>query len=90
MKCNLVHNRLLSLPDFREVPAKLQTHLDQCVHCQAWFARVIKLEASIAHLRVPVTDGKIKSVLLQTLRSSEQISRASQTVKKITTVPDGR
>lgn len=64
MTCQSIQNRVLLLPDPRQVPADLRTHLDACPACAAWWCRAARLETLLELLPAPPAPGDKKAALV--------------------------
>jgi hypothetical protein len=76
MNCQSLQNRILALPDPRQVPGNLRQHLDACPGCLAWWKQAAKLEGLLAHLPVPPAPADKKTALLDELSASEPVIRS--------------
>jgi hypothetical protein len=72
MKCSTLQSKLLALPDPAQVPEALQVHLNACPTCRAWHRAVVQVEAAVAALPVPPSDGQAKAALLRKLQSTPE------------------
>jgi len=72
MKCSTLQSKLLALPDPAQVPEALQAHLNACPTCRAWHRALVQVEAAIASLPVPPSDGQAKAALLRKLQSTPE------------------
>ncbi len=68
MNCQSLQNRILALPDPRQLPENLREHVDACPACLTWWNRAIHLERLLAHLPAPAPSDK-KAVLLDELNA---------------------
>jgi hypothetical protein len=70
MTCEKVQNRILALPDPRQVPDGLRGHLDDCSACNAWWKQSLQIERQLTELPVPPAPAGKKSALLADLHSA--------------------
>jgi len=82
MNCQSVRNRILSLPDPREVPDALRAHLDGCADCQRWWHQAARLERLLSQLPAPpAPDGK-KEALIDELTAAGPVIRTPVTAPR--------
>jgi len=67
MNCGTFQNRVLSLPDPRELPGPLGEHASGCAACSAWWKTAAKLEGLLAALPTPAAPAGKKELLLDEL-----------------------
>jgi len=105
MNCASARNRILALPDPAALPESLAGHLNGCPGCQAWHRVASQLDAAVATLAVPESDGSRKRQLLaqfagapaptaEPKKAPSQITRRKQIIKKpmptkATVIPSG-
>jgi hypothetical protein len=70
MTCDKVQNRILALPDPRQVPDGLRGHLDDCPACTAWWKQSLQIERQLTELPVPPAPAGKKSTLIADLHSA--------------------
>ena len=58
MNCQVVQNKILTLPDPRVVPDPLRAHVVGCAACQAWAKQAARLEALLEQLPDPARAGR--------------------------------
>lgn len=75
MNCQAVQNKILALPDPREVPEPLRAHVAGCGACQAWARQAARLEGLLEHLPVPPAPAGKKAALV------EELSRPAEPVR---------
>ena len=75
MNCQAVQNRILMLPDPREVPAALREHVLACEGCQAWAKQAARLEAILEQLPAPAAPERKKEAMLGELMQAEPVIR---------------
>jgi len=97
MNCSSARNRILALPDPEVLPESLQAHVENCAGCQAWRRLAIQVDAAVAAIPVPVSDGNVKRQLLTQFQvsptRSAKLKKPAATVdpvaKIIKTLPTG-
>jgi len=75
MTCPSVRNRILALPDPRQVPDALRAHLTACPDCLAWWGHAARVEGFLARLPVPPAPADKKADLLADLTTGPVIAR---------------
>src|SRR4051812_5695265 len=81
MTCQSAQNRVLMLPDPRQVPDALRAHLEACPACLAWWERATRLERLLEQLPAPPAPADKKAVLIDELTAARPV---------IKSVPAGR
>ena len=74
--CQAAQNRIFALPDPRQVPDPLRSHLDGCASCRRWWAGVGQLERLLAGLPAPPPAADRKALLLDELTSAGPVIRS--------------
>jgi hypothetical protein len=87
MKCSTLQSRLLALPDPSRVPEALQVHLNACPTCHAWHRALVQLEAALAALPVPPSDGQAKAALLRKFLSPPETAPVALPFRAATARP---
>jgi hypothetical protein len=77
MNCQSVQNRILALPDPRQVPDNLRAHLDACPDCLRWWNQAARLEALLEQLPAPPAPGEKKEALI------DELTAAGPVIKRI-------
>ena len=67
MNCQSFQNRVLTLPDPRQLPEPLVEHTNACSACAAWWRSAARLERLLAVLPVPPAPADKKHALLDEL-----------------------
>ena len=67
MNCQSFQNRVLTLPDPRQLPEPLVEHSNGCAACAAWWRSAARLEGLLAVLPVPPAPADKKNALLDEL-----------------------
>ncbi|MBY0251872.1 MAG: hypothetical protein K2X54_10900, partial [Methylobacterium organophilum] len=75
MKCQVVQNEILALPDPRHLPPELGAHVAGCAECHAWARKVARLGALLAQLPAPAAPAGKKDALLGELLEGEPVVR---------------
>ena len=86
MNCHSIQNRILALPDPRQVPAALREHLNGCPGCTSWWQQAVRLERLLEQLPVPSAPADKKVVLLDDLAAAGPVIRTIPVVER----PPGR
>lgn len=73
MKCEVVQNRLLALPDATRVPDDLRAHLAGCESCRGFLAQLGRLDTVLAALPVPAPSEERKVAFLEQLGAAGPI-----------------
>lgn len=81
MNCQSLQNRILALPDPRQLPENLREHVDACSACLAWWKQAIHLERLLAHLPAPAPSDK-KAVLLDELNAVEPVIKSIPSLQR--------
>lgn len=68
MNCESARTRLLAVPDPAAPSESVAGHLAGCPACRAWHRLLVGVEAGVAALPVPASDGKAKRQLLEQFR----------------------
>lgn len=68
MNCESARTRLLAHPDPAAPSESVTGHLAGCPACRAWHRLLVRVEAGVAALPVPASDGKAKRQLLEQFR----------------------
>jgi hypothetical protein len=80
MECQAVQNKILDLPDPRELPPALRDHLAGCGACRAWARQAAQLEALLAQLPVPPAPVEKKEELIDELTVGKLVIRTVPSV----------
>jgi hypothetical protein len=67
MNCQAVQNKILALPDPRQVPEQLRAHVVGCGACRAWAEHAARTEGLLEQLPVPPAPADKKSALIAEL-----------------------
>jgi hypothetical protein len=67
MNCQTVQNRILALPDPRQIPDALLVHVAGCAGCRVWAEQAARLEGLLERLPVPPAPADKKSDLIADL-----------------------
>ncbi|HSQ56883.1 MAG TPA: hypothetical protein VLM40_14165, partial [Gemmata sp.] len=67
MNCQAVQNRILALPDPRQIPDPLRDHVLSCAACRTWAEQAARLEILLERLPVPPAPADKKSDLIEDL-----------------------
>jgi hypothetical protein len=67
MNCQAIQNRILSLPDPRQIPDALLEHVAGCAGCRVWAEQAARLEGLLERLPVPPAPADKKSDLIADL-----------------------
>lgn len=76
MNCQTVRNRILSLPDPRQVPDALRGHVDSCPECARWWQHAARLERLLAELPAPPAPEGKKEALIDELTAAGPVIKA--------------
>ncbi|QJW96341.1 hypothetical protein [Frigoriglobus tundricola] len=79
MKCQAVQNQILALPDPRELPPALRSHVLACAACQAWARQAARLEGLLEQMFVPPAPAEKKEALLGELMAADPVIRSMAT-----------
>ncbi|MDB5311075.1 MAG: hypothetical protein JWO38_5277 [Gemmataceae bacterium] len=82
MNCQTLQNRILALPDPRQVPDGLREHLDACPACAAWWKRAAQLEQLLGLLPVPAAPADKKAALLDDLTAAGPVIKSIPSVDR--------
>jgi hypothetical protein len=74
MNCSTVRNRLLALADPAAVPTPVSSHLEQCAACQGWHRLLVQVEAAVAAIPVPASDGRARQDLLSQFQGDVSVN----------------
>ncbi|HJZ92545.1 MAG TPA: hypothetical protein VKE40_16840 [Gemmataceae bacterium] len=74
MNCSTVRNRLLALADPAAVPALVTAHFEQCPACQGWHRLLVQVDAAVAAIPVPASDGRAKQNVLSQFRDEVSVN----------------
>jgi hypothetical protein len=74
MNCQIIQNKILALPDPRQVPEPLRAHVAACAACQAWAKQAARLEGLIEQLPAPPAPADRKTVLVGKLVRGEPLT----------------
>jgi len=80
MTCDAIQNRLLALPDPRQVPDELRGHLDGCLACRAFLTRAVRLDKLLAAIPVPPSSEETRAAFL------DRVTEAGPVIKRIPVV----
>ncbi|HEY3787473.1 MAG TPA: hypothetical protein VGL71_01405 [Urbifossiella sp.] len=86
MNCQSLQNRILALPDPRQVPETLREHLSACPACSAWWKQAIRLERLLAQLPAPAAPSDKKAALIDELTAAGPVIRSIPAIPR----PSGR
>jgi hypothetical protein len=67
MNCQSIQNRILALPDPRQIPDALLQHVAGCAGCRAWAEQAARLEGLLERLPVPPAPAGKKGDLIADL-----------------------
>ena len=67
MNCQTIQNRILALPDPRQIPDALVAHVAGCAGCRVWAEQAARLEGLLERLPVPPAPADKKSDLIADL-----------------------
>src|SRR5262245_1736290 len=84
MTCDVIHNRLLALPDLTRLPDDLRTHLTTCDACTAWLAKARKLDLAVANLSAP-SSAEAKAAFLDYLTADGPIIKSVPMIERRST-----
>src|SRR5438067_2200379 len=73
MNCQAVQNKILALPDPRQIPDPLRDHVVGCAACQAWARQAARLEALLAQLPAPAAPAEKKEAMIDELTQPEPV-----------------
>src|SRR5690349_17844702 len=76
MNCQTFQNRILALPDPRQLPENLQAHLEACPACVGWWKQAARLERLLAQLPAPPAPGDKKEALLDELTAAGPVIKS--------------
>src|SRR4051794_34480520 len=76
MNCQSAQNRILLLPDPRQVPDAVRAHLDECPACLAWWQRAARLERLLEQLPAPPAPADKKAVLIDELTAAGPVIKS--------------
>ncbi len=65
MNCQSVQNKVLALPDPRQVGEPLRDHLERCGSCLAWWKHAVRLERMLERLPAPPPPAGKKAAVLE-------------------------
>ncbi|HXD86692.1 MAG TPA: hypothetical protein VN641_09370 [Urbifossiella sp.] len=81
MNCQSLQNRVLALPDPRQLPEQLRLHLETCGGCRAWWKQAVRLEQLLTRLPAPPAPTEKKNAFL------DELTAAGPVIKSIPAVP---
>jgi hypothetical protein len=81
MNCESVQNKVLALPDPRQVSPALREHLDGCPACKAWWQQAARLERLLERLPAPPPPADKKAALI------EELTAAGPVIRTVPSVP---
>lgn len=81
MNCQSLQNRILALPDPRQLPEQMRLHLETCTGCRAWWKRAVRLERLLTQLPAPPAASEKKFALL------DELTAAGPVIKSIPAIP---
>ena len=76
MNCQSLQNRILALPDPRQVPESLRPHLDACPACRVWWQQATRLERLLENLPAPPPPADKKAALIDDLTAAGPIIKS--------------
>jgi hypothetical protein len=82
MNCQSVQNRILALPDPRQVPDSLRAHLGGCPDCLRWWRQAARLEGLLERLPAPPAPGEKKAGLIDELTAAGPVIRRIPTLDR--------
>ena len=75
MNCQSLQNRILALPDPRQLPETLREHVDACAGCLTWWKQAVYLERLLGRLPAPTPSDK-KAALLDELTAAGPVIKS--------------
>jgi hypothetical protein len=81
MNCHVLQNRILALPDPRQLPPELREHVNACPACLGWWQRAVRLDALLAALPVPPAPADKKAALI------DELTAAGPVITSIPSIP---
>ncbi|MGL4422063.1 MAG: hypothetical protein ACRCZF_15450 [Gemmataceae bacterium] len=86
LTCDIAQNRLLVIvPEGRDLPAEVATHLSLCDRCAAYQTRLLELEAQMRNLPVPVEASEAAK-----LAFLEHLTEQGPVIKTLPMLPPAR
>ena len=73
MKCDVVQNRLLALPDVRRLPADLREHVTGCKACVGFLRGLSKLDTLIPKVPVPAPSPEVQVAFFEQVAANTPI-----------------
>jgi hypothetical protein len=86
MNCQTIQNRILALPDPRQVPGPLHEHLSGCAACLEWWKQAVRLEQLLEQLPVPAAPNDRKAAMIDDLTAAGPVIKSVPTLHR----PSGR
>ena len=84
MNCQKFQNRILALPDPRQLPENLREHLDACPACMSSWKRAVRLEQLLAQLPTPPAPADKKAALLDELTAAGPVIKSIPSLERRT------
>lgn len=81
MTCHAIQNKILALPDPRQLPESLRGHVAECAACRAVWEHAARLERLLEQLPAPPAPGNKKVALL------DDLTTAGPVITRVPTVP---
>lgn len=82
MTCQTIQNRVLALPDPRQLPDHLRDHVEACPACMTWWKQAVRLERLLEQLPAPPAPADKKAVLLDDLTSAGPVIKSIPAVER--------
>ena len=82
MNCQSLQNRILALPDPRQLPENLREHLDACSGCLAWWKQAVRLERLLTQLPAPPAPADKKAALLDELTAAGPVIKSVPAIER--------
>ncbi|MBY0514118.1 MAG: hypothetical protein K2P78_09435 [Gemmataceae bacterium] len=76
MTCQTVQNKVLALPDPRQLPEPLRGHVAGCAACRAWWQQAARLERLVEQLPAPPPPADKKATLIGELTDAGPVIRS--------------
>lgn len=87
MTCQTIQNRVLALPDPRQLPENLREHVAGCPGCQAWWKQAVRLDRFLEQLPAPPAPADKKAAMLDELAAAGPVIRSIPAVDRGTGRP---
>ena len=82
MTCQTIQNRVLALPDPRQLPENLREHIAGCPGCQAWWKQAVRLDRLLEQLPAPPAPADKKAAMLDELAAAGPVIRSIPAVER--------